>query len=232
MRWVRTKNWFLVGGITGLGFIAVLGVLLAKTVFRVWEIRIHGNSRFVSDTLLLQQHYNLFLVNTETLSLQFAQKNPLLRNVQIEKHYPNRLDIFFETRKAIARIRFPQGEDVYLDEDAVVLPHGNDVPLLPVLHISSLDLIDNDRVANHSIKKSILIIRKLMEQGMTVDSLTIRDDIQEIEVVIGNEKLVMLSSIDIEFFSSSLQLLLRQFRIEGKQPKEIDFRFNKPIVHF
>lgn len=47
-----------------------------------------------------------------------------------------------------------------------------------------------------------------------------------------NERIILSQNKDLDLQISSLQAILKQLTIEGKKFKEIDFRFEKPVISF
>ena len=50
--------------------------------------------------------------------------------------------------------------------------------------------------------------------------------------LIDNKKIIFSNNKDREAQEYQLELIIRQFKIEGKDFRKIDLRFNKPIVEF
>jgi hypothetical protein len=74
---------------------------------------------------------------------------------------------------------------------------------------------------------------KLREKGIVVESRQLSSDksLAVLKIEKGPE-VILTSSQDIDWQISSLHSIIHKFTIENKLPKQIDFRFGKPIVKF
>jgi hypothetical protein len=79
----------------------------------------------------------------------------------------------------------------------------------------------------------IRIDEKLQEKGIIVESKSLSPNktLLTVKVEKGPEVL-FTSDHDIDWQISSLHSIIYKLTIENKQPKQIDFRFGKPIVKF
>lgn len=117
--------------------------------------------------------------------------------------------------------------------------------LLILLMISSIGfLIRSYRLNNFNFFRKEEILkptlgksteRELMEDFQKSDirviSLSIISE-KDLEASISGGTKVLLNTETIAQQVSSLQLMLTRFKIEGRIPKKIDLRFDKPIVVF
>ncbi len=77
------------------------------------------------------------------------------------------------------------------------------------------------------------IDKKLDEKGFTIESQDLSQDKSTLIVNLEKgPKVIFTTSQDIDWQISSLHSIIYTLTIENKQPKQIDFRFGKPIVKF
>ena len=75
------------------------------------------------------------------------------------------------------------------------------------------------------------LAKELKKSNLGVISLSINGE-REILASLSGDTQVIFKSEGIAQQVSSLQIMLSRFRIEGRIPKKIDLRFEKPIVVF
>lgn len=74
---------------------------------------------------------------------------------------------------------------------------------------------------------------KLQKKGMTIESQTLSSNKTILTLTIkGGPQVIFSSEYDVDWQVSSLHSIIHKLTIENKQPKQIDFRFGKPIVKF
>ncbi len=75
--------------------------------------------------------------------------------------------------------------------------------------------------------------KKLVKKGLTVVSkdLSSNKTVLTVELEKG-PTVIFSSSYDIDWQISSLHSIIYKLTIDNKQPKQIDFRFEKPVVKF
>lgn len=73
--------------------------------------------------------------------------------------------------------------------------------------------------------------RQLKNSNIEFKSVTPIGDYYKVELS-GGETVLFSQKKDISMQIASLQLILEQLTIEGKGFKELDFRFDKPVVNF
>ena len=77
------------------------------------------------------------------------------------------------------------------------------------------------------------IEEKMREKGFSVESKSLSTNKTTMTVTLEDGPEVIFSSgQDIDWQISSLHSIMYTLTIENKQPKQIDFRFGKPIVKF
>ena len=75
-------------------------------------------------------------------------------------------------------------------------------------------------------------VKKLLKEGNIMFSKVTLSGLVYLIDIPNNGQVSLSSQKDMASQISSLQRILRQLTIEGKQFKSIDFRFNEPIISF
>lgn len=74
---------------------------------------------------------------------------------------------------------------------------------------------------------------KLKEKGLTAETIDLSTNKTVLTLELEDGPTVILSSsYDVDWQISSLQSIIYKLTIDNKQPKQIDFRFGKPVVKF
>lgn len=80
---------------------------------------------------------NLATIPFEDLRLKLLDRIPNIRDIQIERRLPNRVNIAVLEREPIARVAPPRGRavsDRVADQEGVVFRFSNNTALLPIIH--------------------------------------------------------------------------------------------------
>ena len=119
-----------------------------------------------------------------------------------------------------------------LDKEGVVLEKSEKQPDLPLLVIkNNPNLKIGDNFNESEIKKIIEILYGLKTNLIEASVFRLLSD-QAVEVLLKNKTQVLFASQkEISFQLDSLQLIFNRAKIEGKEIKKIDLRFDKPVIN-
>lgn len=216
----------------GLGIsivtVVIIGCFFIWRLFTVDTVTIHSGRDVITDTRSLQQYLWLPTVDINTLAQQLSSDNPLARDITITKQYPTTLIIRAQERSAIAAVRSDIGF-LIVDSDGVVIATDTTTKQLPVI-TSDRVTIGKNRLQDTIILKSIQIVSNSYVGGFRVSQVTVSTTEQLITIIFDDGMIIFPASKSVDYLFASLQFLLPQFRIEGKQPVVLDFRFDKPVI--
>ncbi len=210
--------------------VIVVGVL-AYQFLTVREVRVVAPVGVITDLGSAGARKFVFLVQKNDVIGEIAQRNPLAENIDVTIIFPSTFEIKASKRQPVVAIK---NADTYFltDKDGYIVSQEKGPGDLPILTIATADVTSEGLITNSTILKAIACIRIVSENGMEPRGATILTDENEVKISTKGTELLIPLSIDTTSLYSSLQLLTRQFRIEGNQPSSIDFRFNKPVVRF
>lgn len=87
-------------------------------------------------------------------------------------------------------------------------------------------------LSKNQISSNQVVERKLKESMISYESFSTEKDLSyKVKLKAGGEVIIDPNK-DIEEQLSSLQLILKQLKIEGKALRRLDFRYQKPIITF
>lgn len=232
MRWKKLVKF----GKIGVLFVVVISVVLS---FRsdFWNVKqitceINGTScpgEIWTDLMSLALGKNIFSFPAENISLQIKNNYQQIDEIKIRKKLPSRVDFELTRRRPQVAI---SGEKFHLvDEQGVVIEKSDAPGDYPLIFISSeVNLPIGEKFSQKEILKTIEIIvdlkLRLIEPKLAkivspsyVD-IWLKDDTR---IIISLKKEVV-PQLD------SLQLIYKRAKIEGNKLKQIDLRFDKPII--
>jgi len=212
--------------------ISYLGYFVFKSqYFTIQEVKVFGDRSSLQNLSSLQKKHNFFLLNTINIAHKLQKDNPLGKNIVVYKYFPNYLEVHSEERTPVIAIE--NGDSLlFVDEEGFILFQRDLEDTLPIMKIESIEISEQGIIESSQIINGIQIVLKTIDVGFSVSYITVNQEKSEIIMIDSSTRIITPIAKDPEFLFSSLQLLLRQFRIEGKRPAVIDFRFDKPVVRF
>lgn len=179
---------------------------------------------------------SLVFLNLEETKKILLNKNPFIKEIDLEKKIPNILIIKVIFDQPIAVLSSDNGY-FYLSSEGKILEKIKDlkkayfpkINFYQKLFFNSYSL--GDKIEFKEILFGLQILKMLTDLKIKVNSL----DINSVNVLLFNleNKKVYFSSekeIGAQFYQ--FEKIYRQFKIEGRNYQEIDLRFDKPIVRF
>jgi len=87
-------------------------------------------------------------------------------------------------------------------------------------------------MSKNQISSSQVVEKKIKDSGIRYTSFSTEKDLSYKLILDSKGEVIFDSHKDIDEQLSSLQLILKQLKIEGKALKRLDFRYQKPIINF
>lgn len=219
--------------------VLILGVIVVVLVFRLDLLKVQQISCQINDTncpgeiwtdlMALSLGKNIFSFPIESISLQIKNSYPQIDKIKIKKNLPSRVDFNLTSRQPQVAI---SGEKFHLvDFQGVVIEKSETSGEYPLIFLEpEMNLKVGEKFNQKEVLETIeaivglklrLIEPKLAKiiSSSSVD-IWLKDDTQ---MIISLEK-------EIDSQLDSLQLIYQRAKIEGKKLKQIDVRFDKPII--
>jgi hypothetical protein len=177
----------------------------------------------------------LFFLDEEKVKKIIKKRNPLVKEVIIEKKFPNKLILKLTQEKFIAILAVDSGYFYLNDEGKILLKTKKINEILPKINFYQKLSFDSysvgEKIDFNDILTGIYFLKNLLDINLKPDNL----DIIGADVLVFNigEKKFYFSTIknrEVQLYQ--LNQIVKQFKIEGRAYKEIDLRFDKPIVRF
>lgn len=178
---------------------------------------------------------NIFVLDVNKEAELIKNRLPYLKIVIINKKLPDKLLIKIGFRKEFVLLETGEQRTYLLDDEGFVLGEVEKKPsALP--EITAPDLCLNpaagEQMKESEIQAGIILLKVCQESLISISRIIIQSN-QALTLDLNNGLLATLSADkDILYQVDSLQFILRQSKIEGKVPKKIDLRFDKPVAVF
>ena len=207
-----------------------LTLFFSESFFQIKTVRIAGNSETVNTNALTRQK-NLFLLSPAQLKKELIAASPWIEDIEIKKQFPSTLLLVLHERIPIAEYQ-DEVNRFFLDKT------GRLLPVLPSKNFNSVQVFCSiveknvgQTVTNKLLLHGLALVDALRSRiESQIIKLTCQEDIKTIQLSLPDTTVLVSADSEPEKTVSSLQLLLKQFRIEGNRPETIDLRFEKPVV--
>jgi cell division septal protein FtsQ len=196
-----------------------------------------------TDLMSLSLGKNIIFFPRQDVIRKIKENHHKIASLKIKKRFPAELLFKLKERKPIvalaieAPVETSPGEfsltgDFYLtDEEGVIVEKGassQDLPLILLKNDPRLAV--GERFNQEEILRTNEILLK-MKLRLIEPKLGRILSVGKVEIWLkDNVRVVMSSEKEIDSQLDSLQLILRRAKIEGEQIKEIDLRFDKPVI--
>lgn len=215
--------------------LAFAGLFLANQYFTIKHVElISPGGRIKVNGLENFRQKNILLVSDKEIISTLKQSNPQLKNIRVEKQYPDQLIISVETDSSVAALKVNQGYFLLNQSGKLLSKDRNSSAGLPQinyyqqLNYNAYNL--GDQIDLQDIVISLHFAKKMRETGLSVLSIDI-GGVDVIRLNLQNKQVIVFSTEkDIELQDFQFEKIIRQFKIEGQGFEALDFRFDKPII--
>lgn len=178
---------------------------------------------------------SMLLINEKNLEKGLQNQNPTLQSITVARDFPSTLKIRVTVRKALAALQVSDNGVFVLDGSGVILlrqqkytgplPQIKYYQLFPYKQYQVGDVLDFKDLVT-----ALYFVDALNGFGYISKRIDI-DGLYMIRLlVIGDKTFFVTSEKDREVQMFQLKELLRQFKIQGKDFKTMDLRFDKPVI--
>lgn len=178
---------------------------------------------------------NIIFTSEEKIKKILKDKNPLIKFLLIEKKYPDTLVLTINLYQSIGELVVGGGY-FQLSEDGKIIGKSKKenkkitkINFYQKLNYQSYN--QGERISLKEILDGLYFLKSLIDINIKVDSLDI-NGINMIVCKLENKKIIFSSEKEKELQIFQVKEIIRRFKIEGKNYKEIDLRFDKPVIRF
>jgi len=220
-------------------FLFFYGLFFLDNFLKVKVIKIEADSS-LTNLLGLEslKEKNIFFILEDKEEKRLKEINPKIKEIKISKKYPQTLNIYVKTYSLAALIKGSQGF-LGLSEDGRIL-----FTLKNQGKYSSLPLINYYQLINQTIYKvgnwidfkdikiTLILLDQLKSFNLMINGIDIVNEDMIVFKLKDDKKILFTSKKDWQAQIFPVFLILRHLKIEGKQFRQIDVRFDKPIIKF
>jgi len=226
-----------------LSLFFLLFLVFLFTLFFFWEffkiktIRIETDFSSNNITGLDQlKEKNIFFLRTKKLEEKLKEDNSFIKAVSIKKLFPNSLLIQIEFYSPLALVKNNHGYYFILSSDGRILSSikkKNNLPLINYYQLINNSIYSTgDWLDLFDIKVALNLTEKLQSINLKINSIDIINEDMILFNLEGAKEVVFTSKKEPEKQFFPISIILKQLKIEGREFKRIDVRFDKPIVSF
>lgn len=185
---------------------------------------------------------NLYLLSEELVTGILNENNPKLIVDELVKEYPDSLTIKLKSVQPIAQIKLNIGFAELSAEGKILKKLKQKDDNLPLINFYQqfdyYQISQGSKLDYKELKTTLFLLKKIQDLALKVDSI----DISGLNMIVFNlknpsgnrevKKIFLSAEKERRKQSLELETILSQFKIEGKDFKELDLRFDKPVVRF
>jgi len=242
---LRTKNYFrgesrwfkkvtLVSCL--LSLVALIFYLVNKSDFlTVKNVRcfvkdktsLADEKRWCGEAERLLGGQEIVLSNLTAVAGEIEHKFLPVGNVVIKRKYPQTVTVEISERKPLVKVAQPGGREYLVDKEGVL--YSEVVPGTGDLRLVILEL-GTDLGLGQKVGAEVVALVRLEESPVQAVKLV---EQETIEVRAGGDLVILFSrQKDLPTQIRSLQTIMQKYRIEGKPLKQVDLRFEQPVVKY
>lgn len=174
---------------------------------------------------------NIFLIRPDKIEEKILKANISLKEVKVKLIFPLTLSAKLTLRKAVANFVSTRTSAIGLqaDQDGVVISDSQNKEGLPEIIWAQISDFRVGDVLPEEFKNTILLVSNL---SSAFSAANFEFDGKTTLRMISSEGIKVSFSTSKDFVSqaAALQELTKKARIDGEMPKEIDLRFQNPII--
>lgn len=211
-----------------------VSIFFAHRFFLIKNIQIVSEKNFSLSNKKELINKSLIFVNKDEIAKKIIKDNYQIKTAMVEKIWPSTLrisTIFYEPCVSMV----VNNGFFELSCDGRILKKTKDIPqYLAILNyyqkLNSGSFQTGDWIDYEDLKKALFFIQKLKEINLTALTIDIKGQDMLVFNLIDGKQIIFSNSKDKNTQNYQLELIIKQFKIEGKDFKQIDLRFDKPII--
>lgn len=220
--------------VLALFFFAIL--FFAFSYFSVKHIIVEkGNGKYNIIGVDNLKEKNMLLLSLPQEENNLEDQNPFVGFVEIKKQYPQTLRIQIYDSQPIATLKLTNGYAL-LNNQGKILSKAkvadSQFPIITYYQAFDYTMFQSGEKINYSeISTALFFLEKMSHLNLQVE----RVDISGSSVIVCNlrdKKIFISNTKDKAQQLFELETITKQFKIKAQNFKELDLRFDKPVVRF
>lgn len=204
-------------------------LLIGSGYFKIARVEVIGDSRNLAtdQAKMAALGQNLLFFSEESIKRAISQ-NLAIGDVKIERDWPVTLKVRITYRQPVLSWQSQRGR--YLVDSSGLAYQPAAAEQVPQASDPNSTLALGERIPSEHVRVTLKLMQALRDRFAV---LTLSISGGTITITLSSGTVVTLSSDkDLAGKSAALQLILSQAKIEGRAPKTVDLRFDKPVVTY
>lgn len=222
--------------ITLLALSIVSLLIMFNNFFQIKEIEVlTPTNETIIDGIENLKKENILLLSIEKSEKLLTLQNAKIKQINIKKIYPSKLLITISIYDPIALLEVNSGYFA-LGEDGRVLYKKKDADKnLPVIHyyqkFAFTTGAPGEMISYQDVTLSLHLLKISRDIGLHVDSIDITG-LSMIAFNLSNKKILFATQKDELIQEYELETIIKRFKLEGRDFKYLDLRFDKPVISY
>jgi len=220
-------------------FIFFLILFFGNEFFKIRVIKIETDDNFVKILGIESlKDKNIFFISEKKEEKRLKEINPKIKKIVILKKYPKTLDIYIKIYSPAVLIKGNQGFLVLSEDGRILSALKSQKNYYSLPFINYYQLINQaiykvgDWIDLKDIKMALLLFNQLKNFNLTIKDIDIVNEDMIVFKLKEEKKILFTSKKDWQKQIFPVFLILKHLRLEGKEFRQIDVRFDKPIIKF
>lgn len=234
MKFLNKLKFFLFFSFLCLLFFSIL--FFINQFFLIKKIELISDREFLlanKDELI---NRNLIFINQDEVAKKIVVENSLLKKAIVNKVWPVTLRVTVYFYEPMAVLIVNQGF-FNLSVDGRILSKTKKIQTnLPIINyyqkLNSNSFVSGDRIDYKDIQQTLFFIDKLEQLNLVPLTIDIKGQDMLVFNLSNDRKIIFSNKKEKKLQDYQLEFIIRQFKIEGKEFKKIDLRFEKPVITF
>lgn len=231
LRLSRGKTYIVIFFLGILLFAFLAGI---QFIFSVKTITVRGTKEGQAiNGLSSLGNKNIVLLSTKKAEQQLYYNNPYLASVFIQKNYPDDLIVTVTFQKPLAYLEVNNGYFLLSGKGRILEKKRVQEEIYPVVHyyqkLNFTAFQSGDTIDYQDIRTALHFLQKALDLGEAINTIDIIGS--DVIALVGSErKIVVTTEKETGLQEYQMETIIRQFKVEGKDFKVLDVRFDKPVV--
>ncbi|MDO8610364.1 MAG: FtsQ-type POTRA domain-containing protein [bacterium] len=216
-------------------FIGLAFLYIGKNIFVIRKIQIFGiNPKISIIGLSGYQNTNLILLHEKSVEKNIFNQNSMIKTIHIDKKFPDTLQVTVSMYIPIAYTE-SSIENFILSSDGRILKKSKEVGDLPLIHyyqkLNKYSFGIGEYISYKDMLYALYFLDHVMDFGVRFNRIDI-NGFNMLLCKVDDKEIIFTAEKSKETQLYELEQIIKQFKVEGRNYKRIDLRFDKPVVAF
>ncbi|MDO8741880.1 MAG: FtsQ-type POTRA domain-containing protein [Candidatus Roizmanbacteria bacterium] len=234
MKFLKKLKFFLFFPLLCLLFFFIL--FFINQFFLIKKVQLISEKKFLLANEDELKNKNLIFINQDEIAKKIIRENSLLKKAIVNKIWPATLKVTVYLYEPMAALIVNQGFFNLSADGRILSKIKEGQPSLPIINyyqkLNRNSFQTGDWIDYKDIQQALFFIDKLGQINLAPLTIDIKGQDMLVFNLDGDKKIIFSNKVEKELQDYQLEYIVRQFKIEGKEFKKIDLRFEKPVIEF